>query len=115
VAVATEDGKPKDDLFSGEGKEEENFGSKSQVLNLFTIDVDRVADFSIWCFSVIDAPAEIIIGTFFLYRLLGYAAFVGLSVAVLFLPINHWTSKAFADVQDRLVSPVPWSVWMEDS
>ena len=81
------------------GETDENFSSKSQVcwlrwvvgrasltsrvqvLNLFTIDVDRwvfpvpvvkvklrsarfsVADFSIWCFSIVDAPAEIIIGT----------------------------------------------------
>ena len=51
----------------GSDKEDENkeanFGSKSQVLNLFTIDVDRVADFSIWCFSILDTPLEIIIGT----------------------------------------------------
>lgn len=73
-------------------------------MNLFTIDVDRVADFSIWCFSILDTPMEIIIGTFFLYKLLGYAAFVGISVAVAFLPVNHYTSKAFATVQDKLVS-----------
>lgn len=39
----------------------------------------------------------------FLYKLLGYAAFVGISVAVLFLPLNHFTSTAFASVQDKLV------------
>jgi hypothetical protein len=61
-------------------KGEDSFSSKSGVLNLFTIDVDRVSDFSIWCFSIIDAPAEIIIGTIFLHQLLGYAAFVGISV-----------------------------------
>lgn len=66
--------------------------------------MDRVADFSIWCFSILDTPMEIIIGTFFLYKLLGYAAFVGISVAVAFLPVNHYTSKAFATVQDKLVS-----------
>lgn len=44
--------------------------------------------------------------TVFLYQLLGYAAFVGISVAVLFLPLNHYTSKAFANVQDKLVSSV---------
>lgn len=41
--------------------------------------------------------------TDFLYHLLGYAAFYGIAVAVAFLPINHYTSKAFATVQDKLV------------
>ncbi|KAM0756050.1 P-loop containing nucleoside triphosphate hydrolase protein [Meredithblackwellia eburnea MCA 4105] len=86
------------------GEANVEFSSKSQVLNLFTIDVDRVADFAIWCFSFVDAPMEILIGTYFLYQLLGYAAFVGISVAILFLPLNHITSKAFANVQDRLMS-----------
>ena len=39
-----------------------SFRNKSQVLTLFTIDVDRVGDFAIWGFSLIDAPLEIIIG-----------------------------------------------------
>ncbi|KAK4047906.1 hypothetical protein OIV83_005089 [Microbotryomycetes sp. JL201] len=86
------------------GSTKNNFGNKSQVLNLFTIDVDRVADFAIWCFSIIDTPLEIFIGTFFLWKLLGQAAFWGILVAVVFLPINHFTSKAFADVQDKLMS-----------
>ncbi|KAK4700303.1 hypothetical protein P7C70_g5949, partial [Phenoliferia sp. Uapishka_3] len=86
------------------GDTDVKFASKSQVLNLFTVDVDRVADFSIWCFSIVDAPAEIIIGTVFLYQLLGYAAFVGISVAVLFLPLNHYTSKAFANVENKLMN-----------
>ncbi|SCV71041.1 BQ2448_3803 [Microbotryum intermedium] len=81
-----------------------DFGSKSAVLNLWTIDVDRVADFSVWCFSIIDTPMEIIIGTFFLYKLLDYAAFIGILVAVFFIPLNHWTSSAFADVQDKLMA-----------
>ena len=41
-----------------------SFRAKSQVLTLFTIDVDRVGDFAIWGFSLIDAPLEIIIGSF---------------------------------------------------
>ncbi|KAK4052550.1 hypothetical protein OIO90_004318 [Microbotryomycetes sp. JL221] len=94
----------KDDKASEEGGPNTNFGNKSQVLNLFTIDVDRVADFAIWCFSIIDTPLEIFIGTYFLWKLLGQAAFWGILVAVVFLPANHFTSKAFADVQDKLMS-----------
>ncbi|KAI5478748.1 ATP-binding cassette transporter [Pseudohyphozyma bogoriensis] len=106
-------GKKEDKKEEDEGEEEEpglfsetkeTFNNKSQVMNLFSIDIDRVADFSVWCFSIVDAPAEILIGTYFLHHLLGYAAFLGISVAIVFLPINHYTSKAFASVQDRLMS-----------
>ena len=57
-----------------------------------------------WSFSLIDAPVELIIGTFFLYQLIGWAGIAGVGVTVLFLPINHITSKAFARVQDDLMS-----------
>ncbi|KAH9811640.1 hypothetical protein DFH28DRAFT_433779 [Melampsora americana] len=79
------------------------FGSKSQVLNLFTIDADRVADFGMSCFSLIDAPAEVLIGTIFLYDLLGIASIVGITISILFIPLNHYTSKWYAMVQDKLM------------
>lgn len=70
---------------------------------MFTIDVERVADFSIWGFSLLDVPLEIIIGTIFLYQLLGNAALVGISISILFLPINSWASSQFADVEKKLM------------
>jgi hypothetical protein len=76
----------------------------SQVLNLFSVDVDRIADFGVWSFSIVDAPAELIIGTIFLYRILGYASLVGIAANILFLPANHFTSKNFASVQDKLMA-----------
>ncbi|GAA5920308.1 hypothetical protein JCM1841_004522 [Sporobolomyces salmonicolor] len=93
-----------DDKKDDDQDENASFGSKTSILALFSIDVDRVADFSVWCFSLLDAPMEIAIGTVFLYSLLGYASLIGISVAVFFLPLNHITSKLFADTQDRLMS-----------
>ncbi|CAD6589269.1 MAG: hypothetical protein CYPHOPRED_004772, partial [Cyphobasidiales sp. Tagirdzhanova-0007] len=84
--------------------ESESFSSKTQVLNLFSVDCDRVGDCASWSFSLIDAPFELLIGTIFLYELLGYAGIVGIATTILFLPINHYTSKAFATVQDRLMA-----------
>ncbi|GAA5957081.1 hypothetical protein JCM21900_000787 [Sporobolomyces salmonicolor] len=98
---SSEDG---DDKKDDDQDENASFGSKASILALFSIDVDRVADFSVWCFSLLDAPMEIAIGTVFLYSLLGYASLIGISVAVFFLPLNHITSKLFADTQDRLMS-----------
>ena len=52
-------------------KGEDDFSNKSQIMTLMTTDVDRVADFSWHAFALVDAPIEIIIGTYYLYHLLG--------------------------------------------
>ncbi|GAA5830682.1 hypothetical protein JCM3770_005698, partial [Rhodotorula araucariae] len=89
----------------GDADEKDNkFSTKTSLTNLFAIDSERVADFAVWSFSVFDAPIEILIGTIFLYSLIGYAALIGISVAVFFLPLNNWASKAFTTTQDRLMS-----------
>ncbi|GAA5861561.1 hypothetical protein JCM8547_008073 [Rhodosporidiobolus lusitaniae] len=97
-------GSEEDDEEDEDAGEKTGFKTKSSIVNLFAIDTDRVADFAIWSFSVYDAPMEILIGTIFLYSLLGYACLIGLSIAVLFLPLNNWTSKYFAKTQDNLMS-----------
>jgi len=103
------------------------FSSFSKWVYSWPRHCPSVADFAVWCFSLIDAPMELVIGTsefesfllcilrkftsallrtVFLYSLLGYASLIGLSIAVLFLPLNHWTSKGFATTQDKLVSSI---------
>ncbi|KAG8716045.1 hypothetical protein FRC11_010771 [Ceratobasidium sp. 423] len=88
---------------SKEDSAEDDFSSKAQVHTLMTTDVDRVAEFSWHFFSLVDAPIEIIIGTFFLYTLLGVSCFFGLAVTCLFLPMNHFASKVVIDAQDNLM------------
>ncbi|QRW19137.1 ABC transporter [Rhizoctonia solani] len=91
---------------SNESKEdpvEDDFSSKAQVHTLMTTDVDRVSEFSWHFFSLVDAPIEIIIGTFFLYNLLGVSCFFGLAVTCFFLPMNHFASKVVIDAQDNLM------------
>lgn len=86
-----------------EADDDEDVTSKSQVMTLMTVDVDRVAEFSFHTFSLvsgranpavahpvpkvdplsiarrqIDAPIEIVVGAFFCYQLLGVSALVGL-------------------------------------
>ncbi|GAA6039699.1 hypothetical protein JCM8097_001359 [Rhodosporidiobolus ruineniae] len=106
--------KPSSDADGSEGSDEDDededekknptFKSKSSITNLFSVDADRVSDFAVWSFSVYDAPVEILIGTLFLYSLIGYAALLGISVAVVFLPLNNWTSKGFTTTQDKLMA-----------
>lgn len=50
---------------------EKDFSSKAQIMTLMTTDVDRVSEFSWHFFALVDAPIEIIIGSLYLYQLLG--------------------------------------------
>ncbi|KAJ3515541.1 hypothetical protein NLJ89_g1687 [Agrocybe chaxingu] len=96
VAVPeTEDKKKADD--------ENEFSSKAQIMTLMTTDVDRVSDFAWHAFSLVDAPIEIVIGTLFLYNLLGVSCFFGLAVTCLFLPMNHYAGKVVVGAQENLM------------
>ncbi|KAG8740134.1 hypothetical protein FRC10_004719 [Ceratobasidium sp. 414] len=70
----------------------EEFSSKAQVHTLMTTDVDRVSQFHIYFYPLIDAPIELAIGTFFLYTLL------------VLIPVNHYGSKFAVVAQDNLMN-----------
>ncbi|KAH7910130.1 hypothetical protein BJ138DRAFT_1127138 [Hygrophoropsis aurantiaca] len=83
--------------------DEEDLSSKSQVMTLMTTDVDRVSEFSWHMFSLVDSPIEIVIGTLFLYKLLGVSCFIGLAMILLFLPLNHLGGKIVVRAQENLM------------
>lgn len=87
----------------GDKDEEDEFTTKAQVMTLMTTDVDRVSDFAWHLFSLIDAPIEIIIGSIFLYNLLGVSCLFGLAVTCLFLPLNHYVGKIVIGAQENLM------------
>jgi hypothetical protein len=86
---ATENGSTVDPVPAKD--DEDDFSSKAQIMTLMTTDVDRVSDFSWHVFSLVggspqhsilttrvllthvvpDSPIEVIIGSIFLYKLLG--------------------------------------------
>ncbi|CCM00229.1 uncharacterized protein FIBRA_02257 [Fibroporia radiculosa] len=96
--AAEEDGKAKDD-----DEENDDFSSKAQIMTLMTTDVDRVSEFAWHLFTLIDSPIELVIGTLFLYHLLGASCFFGLAVTCLFLPLNHYAGKVVVGAQDNLM------------
>lgn len=99
TADADKDKDKKEDKKDGE----DDFSSKAQIMTLMTTDVDRVAEFSWHLFTIIDAPIEILIGTLFLYSLLGVSCFFGLAVTCVFLPMNHFAGKVVVGAQDNLM------------
>ena len=105
---------------NAETKDEDDFSSKAQIMTLMTTDVDRVSDFSWHLFSLVgefihtkgegleltsstDAPVELLVGTAFLYSLLGVSCLFGLLVTCLFLPLNHFAGKVIVNAQDNLM------------
>jgi hypothetical protein len=50
-----------------------------------------------------DSPIEIIVGSIFLYKLLGVSCLFGLAVTCLFLPLNHFAGKIVVGAQDNLM------------
>ncbi|KAG5650246.1 hypothetical protein H0H81_000167 [Sphagnurus paluster] len=86
-----------------EKKDEDDFSSKAQIMTLMTTDVDRVSEFSWHLFSLVDSPVEILIGSLFLYKLLGVSCFFGLGVTCLFLPLNHYAGKVVVGAQENLM------------
>ncbi|GJE85243.1 multidrug resistance-associated ABC transporter [Phanerochaete sordida] len=79
------------------------FASKAQVMTLMTTDVDRVSECSRHLFALVESPVEVVVGTLFLYSLLGVSCFFGLAVACLFLPLNHFAGKVVVGSQDSLM------------
>jgi ABC-type multidrug transport system fused ATPase/permease subunit len=83
--------------------EEEAVSSKSQIMTLFTVDVDRVSEFVFHAFSIVDSPIEIVVATVMLYWLLGSSAIVGLLASILLMPLSHLASKFVVTAQDNLM------------
>ena len=104
-----------------EGDAEDDFSSKAQIMTLMTTDVDRVSDFSWHLYSLVgqfcpstgekdqglnpptDAPVELVVGTAFLYSLLGVSCLFGLLVACVFLPMNHFAGRVIVNAQENLM------------
>ncbi|KAJ7122930.1 multidrug resistance-associated ABC transporter [Mycena epipterygia] len=86
-----------------EATEKQDFSSKAQIMTLMMTDVSRVGDSTFYVFDVIDAPIEIAIGAYFLYRLLGASSLIGLAVTCLFSPFNHFATKVVFGAQENLL------------
>ncbi|KAJ7319100.1 multidrug resistance-associated ABC transporter [Mycena albidolilacea] len=82
---------------------EDDFSSKAQIMTLMTTDVDRVSEFAWHLFTLVDSPIEIVVGSIFLYKLLGVSCLFGLAVTCLFLPLNHFAGKVVVNAQDNLM------------
>ncbi|WRT69694.1 uncharacterized protein IL334_006684 [Kwoniella shivajii] len=93
----------KKDAGEEENEDEEAVTSKTQIMTLFTVDVDRVTDFVFHLFAIVDSPVEILVASVFVFKLLGVSALYGLLAAILSLPLNHFASKIVVRAQENLM------------
>lgn len=110
LAIATpkiEEEESKDDTKKeedgGEKTKEDVSSSTGTIVNLMSTDSNRVSEFATWWWTVLEAPAELGVGIYFLYTLLGKSCFLGLLVMIIILPVNHYNAKMFASTQDKLM------------
>lgn len=101
--AVTAGGQQKDGDDKEDSSNDEDVSSTGQIVNLMSTDSNRISEFSTWWFTIIAAPTELAVGIYFLYNLLGLPCFLGLSVMVIMLPINHYNAKLFAKTQDKLM------------
>lgn len=76
-------------------------GGKTQVMNLFTLDVPRIAGLGADLANVSTALVDLVIGTSLLYSLLGYSAFIGLALNLATIPFNKLLADYTFDVDRR--------------
>ncbi|WWD04597.1 hypothetical protein V865_002668 [Kwoniella europaea PYCC6329] len=102
-AEAAKDQKKKEAAGEDGAEDEEAVSSKTQIMTLFTVDVDRVTDFVFHLFAVVDSPLELLVASVFVFKLLGISALYGLLTAILSLPLNHFASKIVVRAQENLM------------
>ncbi|KAJ7126290.1 multidrug resistance-associated ABC transporter [Mycena epipterygia] len=87
----------------GESSNDGGDYSKAGIIALMSSDVDQVGTLANGIYDITDTPIEILVGVFFLYRLLGISCFVGLAVTLICLPLHQRSGKIVADTQGKLV------------
>lgn len=76
-------------------------GGKTQVQNLFTLDVPRIAGLGADLANVSTALVDLIIGTCLLYSLLGWSSLLGLALNAFTIPFNKLLADFTFNVDHR--------------
>ncbi|KAL0579441.1 hypothetical protein V5O48_002547 [Marasmius crinis-equi] len=72
-----------------------------KINNLVTTDLDNIVETRDFLFVVLYVPVQIALAIVFLYVVLGWSAFVGLTMMVLMLPVPGLIARMVQKVQDQ--------------
>ncbi|KAH8831236.1 hypothetical protein DL96DRAFT_1695080 [Flagelloscypha sp. PMI_526] len=79
-----------------------NGADLGKVVNLMTSDVNKISNFLSMVWFLYASPLQLGIAAVFLYKLLGWPAFVGFSVLFVGMPLNAWLSKRTISIAKRI-------------
>ncbi|CDW52939.1 ABC membrane and ABC tran domain containing prote in [Trichuris trichiura] len=85
-------------LLSNEARKGTTVG---EIVNLMSVDVQRIVDVCPFFLLVWSAPLEIIMAIGFLWEIIGVSVFVGVAVMVLMIPINFLLTHRLRQCQIR--------------
>ncbi|KAJ7807829.1 hypothetical protein B0H14DRAFT_3152303 [Mycena olivaceomarginata] len=93
--------KAKEDKKKAEKADDPKAGAADtgKIVNLMAGDANRIAMQTSGLYFLYGAPMEIIIGSIFLYQLLGFSAFAGFVVLLLGWPLNNFISRRSVRIQ----------------
>ncbi|KAE8238589.1 hypothetical protein A4X13_0g8449, partial [Tilletia indica] len=100
---AESDNKKTDDDEPGDDSPAQ-FGTKSKVITLQTVDIQRVEEFSMHLFVMIGCPTEVVVGGILAYHILGISVVFGLLTSLLTAPIVYLITSRIEKVQERLMA-----------
>ncbi|CAO3703893.1 unnamed protein product [Rhizopus stolonifer] len=89
---------------SGKVSSDNDFSSVGKITNLMSVDAGKLATIPLYIFSILSSPIEIGLGIFYLYKILGTAALVGLAVMILAFPLSTYLSKQYGKRFKKLSS-----------
>ncbi|CAI8504631.1 unnamed protein product [Hanseniaspora opuntiae] len=93
-----------DDLYElpSEFKSENNeLGSTGDIVNLMSVDVQRLQDLFQWGQIIWSGPTQLFLALFELYQLLGKFMFVGVAIIMIMVPINSSIIKFQKSLQKK--------------
>jgi ABC-type multidrug transport system fused ATPase/permease subunit len=86
---------------SDSSNQAQHAGLSGLIADLATTDLNNVLGGNQFLLVVLDVPLETALGLGFLYYLLGWAAFAGLGVMLVLLPVPAWLATRMAAAQGR--------------
>ncbi|KAJ2745104.1 hypothetical protein GGI20_002437 [Coemansia sp. BCRC 34301] len=98
---ATKEKKDKDDMNAAPTVQA---AADGKIMNLVTADLMRVVEAFAYPDKALSLPLTLLVGIWYMYLLLGVSALVGLSMAVLYMPLSRSLLIYVASVEDKLAS-----------
>lgn len=96
--------------------EAQSTSSTGDIVNLMSVDVQKLQDLTQWCHLIWSGPLQIIFCLASLYNLLGHSMWVGVIILVVMMPANSYIMKyqkklqksqmKFKDERTRVISEI---------